>query len=116
RVRDPGHSFVGILTPDRGERVVVFEWSVLNFTRIRTSVPVAPASLKYEYREDSETRTRTVSAEIVTVGSAVPPVLLSSGDATMLYAVFVVPANAEPLELRYSGGFATVGGVKYVFR
>ncbi len=116
RVIDPGDGLVPILRPASGERIIVFEWSVLNFSETQATVAVSPVRLKYEHTEDGETASRTVPAEIVTVANTTPPARIASGDAATIHAVFVIPEDATPLELRFRGGFALTGGIKYEFR
>ncbi len=116
RAVDPGEGLVPILQPANGERVVVFEWSVLNASATRATVAISPVRLKYEYSEDGETKSRSVAAEIVTVANTTPPARIASGEAVNIHAVFVIPEDAEPLELRLRGGFVRTGGIKYEFR
>lgn len=116
RVIDPGEGLVAILQPGPGERVIVFEWGVLNASDGTALVDADPIRLRYEYEdENGDDRSRTISAEIVTVSNTTPPARIASGDAAVIYAVFVVPEDAEPQSLRLKGGFVGVGGVRYDF-
>jgi len=116
RAIDPGEGLVPILQPGPGERVIVFEWGVLNASESTALVDDDPVRLKFEYEdEDGDERSRSVSAEIVTVSNTTPPARIISGDTAILYAVFVVPEDAEPEELRIRGGFMMKGGIKYEF-
>lgn len=112
---DPGQGLVPILTPGLGERVVVFEWSLLNASDRGAEVGHRPVRLKYELREDGHDLHRTVAAQIVTIGSRSAPATVVSGGAASMHAVFVIPEDAEPEELLIRGGFSGFGGITYRF-
>ncbi len=116
RAIDPGEGLVPILAPARGERVVVFEWRIFNASDGSASIAADAARLRFEYEdEDGEERRRSTGAEIVTVGNRAAPADIGSGDEALLYAVFVVPEDAEPISLRLTDGFVGVGGIRYDF-
>lgn len=116
RAIDPGEGLVAILQPGPGERVIVFEWGVLNASESTALVDDDPIRLRFEYQdEDGYERSRSLSAEIVTVSNTTPPARIVSGDTAVIYAVFVVPEDAEPEELRIKGGFMMTGGIRYEF-
>lgn len=112
---DPGQGLIPILTPGSGERIVVFEWSLLNASDRGAEVGRRPVRLKYEVREDGDERFRTVAAQIVTIGSRSAPATVVSGGAATMHAVFVIPEDAEPHELLIRGGFSGLGGITYRF-
>lgn len=116
RAIDPGEGLVPILSPARGERVIVFEWRVFNASDGGAEIEGAPVRLRFEYEDDDgDERTRSVAAEIVTISNRAAPASVPSGDEATIYAVFVVPEDADPLSLRLTGGFVGVGGVRYDF-
>jgi len=114
RVYDPGDDLALVLTPKRSERLIVFQWTILNESESSASIAAEAARLKYRYQGDDGEETRTVAAEILVVANTSAPVGVDTVLPLPINAVFVVPFDAEPLELRFSGGFAG-GGVKYVF-
>ena len=80
RAIDPGEGLVPIITPARGERVIVFEWLVLNVSDGPVGIGEAPARLRFEYEDDDgDERTRSVGAEVVTVANGVAPARIGSG-------------------------------------
>jgi hypothetical protein len=115
RAHDPGDELVQVLRPASDERIVVFQWTVQNGTESGALVAGSAARLKFRYVDDDrEDRTRSETASIVTVNNVVAPARVRELGTATVQAVFVVPEDAEPLELRFSGGFAR-GGIKYVF-
>lgn len=106
---DPGDDLVLVLTPARDERVVVFEWEVWNRSGGRIDVVSGAVSLRYEFEGEDGRDTRRDYAEILTVGNRSAPARIADRDRVTVQAVFVVPADAEPLELRFTGGFAGAG-------
>ena len=112
---DPGNDLVQIVHPTEGERVIVFHFTVKNGSQTNAYVARNAVFLKYEV-EDDEGVNHEVTADAVftAVGNLAAPALVGSGGATTVEAAFIVPIDAQPLELRFRGGFAH-GGVKYVF-
>lgn len=101
-VLDPGEDFIPILIPARDERVVVFEWDIRNRRSHRVDVDGEVAWFEVEYEDsDGDDRTRRIPATIVTVTNSAPPVAIPAGGRVFLYAVFVVPEDAEPVSLRF---------------
>jgi hypothetical protein len=60
------------------------------------------------------TKPKTIGAPIVTVNTPSARARFGSARTATIQAVFVVPKSAEPVELRFSGGFSR-GGVHYKF-
>ena len=112
RAVDPGDSLVEVLSPARGERVIVFQWAVVNDTGAPQRIDADAAKLKFSVKDASETKGKTVTALILTANNSVAPVILGDSQTVRLQAVFVVPSDAEPLELRFAAQF---GRVKYEF-
>jgi hypothetical protein len=114
RAYDPGDDLVLVLAPARGERIIVFEWEVWNRSGSRADIVSTAVSLHYEFDDDDGLETRRDYAEILTVGNRTAPARIEDRARVTVQAVFVVPEDAEPLDLRFSGGFAG-GGVRYLF-
>lgn len=114
RAYDPGDDLVLVLAPARGERIVVFEWEVWNRSGTGATIDVGTARLKYRFDGEDGPETRWKTAEILAVGNRAAPARIPDGTRAPVQAVFVLPDDAEPLELRFSGGFAG-GGVRYLF-
>jgi hypothetical protein len=112
---DPGNSLVQVLPPASDERIIVVQWRLRNSTSTSDLVPRDAASIKVHYEDDSgKTKTKTIGAAIVTVNNVSAPARVGSARTATIQAVFVVPKSAEPVELRFSGGFSR-GGVHYKF-
>jgi hypothetical protein len=90
---------------------VVFEWQVWN--RSGTGAAVEAGAVRLEY--ESEGFARRAYAEVLTVGNRAAPARIPNRARISIQAVFVLPEDAEPLELRFSGGFAG-SGVRYLFK
>ncbi|MBK9341685.1 MAG: DUF4389 domain-containing protein [Dehalococcoidia bacterium] len=114
RAVDPGESLAEIIRPAPGERMIVFQWTVVNGTGSGALVERDAARVKVEYTEDGDRKTSTFSAAVIGVNNVTAPANVSAFGTATVQAVFVVPEDAEVLELRFSGGFSG-GGVKYVF-
>ncbi len=112
---DPGGDLVLVLAPASGERIVVFEWEVSNRSGTHADVAAGAVTLRYAFAGENGRETRRVTAEILTVGNRSAPASIDDRDRAKIQAVFVVPADAEPLELRFTGGFAGAGA-RYEFR
>ncbi len=106
---DPGDDLVLVLAPASDERIVVFEWEVWNRSGRRVDVAAGSASLRYAFEGEDGKETRRDPAEILTVGNRSAPAQIDDRDRITVRAVFVLPADAEPLELRFAGGFAGAG-------
>lgn len=107
---DPGDDLALVLEPARDERIVVFEWTVRNRSGAGAKVKAGAARLKYA--DAGEVRWQT--ADILTVGNRGAPATIPDRSTVTVQAVFVVPRDAEPLELRFSDGFAGAG-IRYIF-
>ena len=114
RVTDPGDELVEVLRPAASERIVVFQWTVVNTSGTGQLVAHDAARLMFEYEENGEEQTVSRNAALIGVNNVVAPANVRAAGSATVQAVFVVPAGAEPLELRFRNGFAS-GGVKYVF-
>ncbi|MEX0783948.1 MAG: DUF4389 domain-containing protein, partial [Dehalococcoidia bacterium] len=111
RVIDPGDRLVQVLEPGDGQRIVVFEWLLVTGSQ-SAHVEASPARLKVRLGD----ATKTYSAELATLGSAGAPATLARDAEASLRVVFVVPEDAEPLELRFDPDFHPRGGILYEFR
>ncbi len=111
---DPGDDLVLVLAPARGERIIVFEWEVWNRSGTGATIEAGAVRLEYEFESDEGRETRRETAQILTAGNRSAPVSVPDRERAPVQAVFVVPDDARPLELRFSGGFAG-GGVRYLF-
>lgn len=99
---DPGDDFVPILTPTRRERVVVFLWEVENERSTDELIDGGVAWLTVDQEDDDGDDVRkTHGARIVTVANTTPPVRIAEGGFVEVYAVFVLPEEAEPVSLRF---------------
>lgn len=115
RVVDPGDQLVQILRPASDERVVVFQWTIINRDANKHTIPLNPARVTYTYSDgDGDPAKKSERAVIVTVNDTTTPARIDGGSSVTVQAVFVIPEDAEPTELRYRGGFSR-GGVKYKF-
>ncbi len=114
RAVDPGDQLAEIIRPAPSERMIIFQWTIVNGTRSGALVTEDAAKLKVRYEEDGDTRTETVSAAVIAVNNKTAPTNVAASGTATVQAVFIVPEDAQVLELRFSGGFSD-GGVKYVF-
>ncbi len=110
RVVDPGDALIQVLRPASDERVVVFQWTVDNDGDASALVPAGVARLTYE--EDGDRK--AVETTFLGVNNLAAPARVGGSRSALVQAVFVIPEDAEPVELRFSGGFARAG-VRYVF-
>lgn len=114
RIYDPGAEQVRILRPGRGERIVVFEWLVENDSGSGVRIQ-GDIDFKVREDDDGDESERTYAAELVTAEDRLVPVTVVERGSAVVRAVFVVPEDAEPVWVRYRGGFAGNGGVLYQF-
>ena len=112
-VSDPGDSLVPLLKPSAGDRVVVFEWTLDNRSDIDAGVSRGDAHLVIE---DPKGGRRTVGALMAFVAGAMAPEDVGAGASGRFQAVFVVPKDARPAELRLQLAFMPLGGVRYLFK
>ena len=112
RATDPGNDLARIITPAANERVVVFEWSISNASSGSRHIAGDAAWLG---ADDGGAR-KHFDAEIITVQDRAAPEDIGSRKRVAVRAVFVIPANATPVELHFKAGFTGLGGVKYVLR
>jgi hypothetical protein len=107
-VYDPGDDLVGVLDLGSDQRAVVFEWGI---GAIGTATTVDDSAARLDYRDGGEQE--TVSSLFVVVADTRAPARVADGTFTAIRAVFVIPTDAEPLELRWRPGFDR--GFKYRF-
>ena len=111
-VTDPGDDLVPILDVERDERMIVFTWQVDNFSD--DSAWVRPGEIRLKAETDGEIE--TYDASLIVVGGEVAPGKIAGDDGDRVQAVFIIPRDAEPTELRFTAGFLTLGGIKYRFK
>lgn len=111
RVTDPGDQLIPLLTPGRNERVVVFAWTIENESSSDVSIRAGDVRL----RAESGGETKGYGPALVVVGGTAAPATVAGLDESTVQAVFIIPKNAEPVELRFTADFLTLGGIKYVF-
>ncbi len=112
---DPGDALAQILRPAPGERMIVFQWVLVNAADRDALVAANALRLSFEYSDDGETKSKSEAAVIVGVNNVTAPANVGGGSTAVIQALFVVPEDAEPRELRFRYGFAGQGGVKYIF-
>ncbi|MEP7367709.1 MAG: DUF4389 domain-containing protein [Acidobacteriota bacterium] len=115
RAVDPGDSLIQVIRPASDQRIIVFQWTVVNGSSGSQLIAGDVARLKYSYDDGGETKTKSIDAQIVGVNNVTAPANLDRGSTATVQAVFIVPEDAEPTELWFHHGFAN-GGVKYQFR
>ena len=115
-VTDPGDDLIRILTHEKGERIVVFEWNIVNFSGASQRVDASPAIYTVSVTGKDGKHRRDLDPVFVSVDNGAAPATLSSVSSATVQAVFVVPAEATPVQLQFSGGFAGVGGITYRFK
>ena len=113
RVYDPGDKQAPTVKPGRGERVVVFEWSVDNEQPRDFEFGTSLAKLKATSNETA----KNYPARILLVNGEKAPELIEAKTAGgIILAVFVIPADAHVDSLRIKPPFAGTGGLEYRFR
>jgi hypothetical protein len=110
RVYDPGDSQVQILSIPKGSRAVVFEWSIRNNTGLASEVKANSATLRVEVAGKS----RTVDAELMTVGSEVAPADVGEKRSETVRALFVIDGDERPVSLRFYPTFGSLAGLRYI--
>lgn len=112
---DPGDQLAQILRPAPGERMIVFQWALVNASNREALVADDGLRLSFDYSDDGRQKSSSRAAVIVGVNNVTVPANVEGGSTAVIQALFVVPEDAEPRELRFRYGFAGEGGVKYVF-
>jgi hypothetical protein len=107
-VSDPLAADQTLLEPDGGNRLVMFEFAVLN-GRAR-DVEVRESDFKVR-DEDGDKH----DPELVMVGGHPAPEEVEEGDQATVQVIFEVPAEVRPARLDFSPRFAFAKTVKYVF-
>lgn len=114
RAVDPGDSLIQIIRPARGERIVVFQWVVVNGSNASQLIAGDVARLEYRYDDDGDQKTKSEGAVFTGINDVSAPARVREGSTASVQAVFVIPDDAEPTALWFRHGFAE-GGVKYEF-
>lgn len=112
---DPGDDLIQIISPARGERIVVVRWTVVNGTGLERTVAGDAARLDYRYSDDGKTKTKGEDAEFIGINNVSAPANIRAGGTAVVQAVFIIPDDAEPTAIWFHNGFAQ-GGVKYELR
>lgn len=110
RIHDPGGAVVPAVTPGPGERVVAFQWRMLNQSG---SAAAIGDGFTLTYREGA--RESSIGAALITVHAERTP---GEEESIAIVSAFVVPIGSEPIRLRvaYSTlGFLPLGGLEYRF-
>lgn len=95
RVTDPGDQLLG-LADAPGTRVVVFEWTMQNSTERDRSL--LPGIARLKAREGSARG--DYGAAFIAVEGAPAPAVIARGTEAKVRVAFVLPQDAEPVELR----------------
>lgn len=115
-VTDPGDDLIRILTHEKGERIVVFEWNIVNFSGASQRVDASPAIYTVSVTDKDGKHRRDLDPVFISVDNGAAPATLPTVSSATVQAVFVVPLESTPVQLQFSGGFAGVGGITYRFR
>ncbi len=97
-----------LLEPESGNRLVMFEFSVLNDSWRGVEIRESDFKLKDEEGDKHD-------AELVTVGGHIAPEEVEKDERATVRVVFEVPSEVYMARLDYSPGFAFAKTVKYVF-
>jgi hypothetical protein len=111
RVYDPGESQVQILAIPKGSRAVIVEWNVGNNTGGGAEIKSRSATLKVARGAG----TRSLDAELMTVGGEVAPADVDAHSGETVRALFVIASDEQPVSLRFYPTFGSLAGLKYVF-
>jgi hypothetical protein len=115
RAVDPGDSLIQIIRPARGERIIVFQWTVVNGASSSQLITADAARLEFRYNDGGKQKSRSEDAEFIGINNVSAPARVAGGGTATVQAVFIVPDDAEPTALWFHHGFLQ-GGVKYEFR
>ncbi len=96
-----------LLEPDRGNRLVMFEFEMLN--RSWRDVKISESHFKLR-DEDGEKH----DPELVTVAGHPAPEEVEEDERARVQVIFELPSGVEPARLDFSPGFAFAKTVKYV--
>ncbi len=109
-VSDPLAEEETLLEPESGNRLVMFEFSMLNGSRRGVEIRESDFKLRDEEGDKHD-------AELVMVGGHPAPEEVEEDERAAVQVVFELPSEAEPARLDFSPGFAEFRKtVKYVFR
>ena len=107
----PADEITGILEPGPGERLVGFEW-LIGVSRGKAEIEADDARLKVRLGDGD---TKTFDAELTIIDGRTAPREIEDQQLASVLAVFVIPDDAQPIELRFRPEFARVGGIRYTF-
>ncbi|UCH86006.1 MAG: DUF4389 domain-containing protein [Dehalococcoidia bacterium] len=97
-----------LLEPESGNRLIMFEFSMLNDSWRDVEIKKSDFKLKDEEGDKHDT-------ELVTVDGHAAPEEVEEDELTTVQVVFEVPSEVDPERLDFSPGFAFAKTVKYVF-
>jgi hypothetical protein len=97
-----------LLEPDPANRLVVFEFAMLNDSS--RDVKIRDSHFKLRDRAGDKH-----DPELVTVGGHAAPEELQEDEQATVHVIFELPSDVEPTRLDFSPGFAFAKTVKYVF-
>jgi len=107
-VSDPPTGVQRILEPDDGNRLVMFEFRVLNGSGNDVEIRESDFKLKDEEGDKHD-------PWLVTVAGHPAPEEVEEDDQATVEVIFELPSEVEPARLDFSPGFAFAKTVKYVF-
>lgn len=93
-------------------RQVAFAWTIYNGTS--RDEDLEPGAFRLRYEEDDGDR-EWVDAAFITVDLEPPPATLDEDEQAIVRAVFVIPEDARPLELRFAPPWPATSGITYRF-
>jgi len=107
-VSDPLSEEETLLEPDRGKRLVMFEFSMLNDSGGDVEIRESHFKLRDEDGDKHD-------PELVTVAGHPAPEEVEEGEQATVQVIFELPSEVDPARLDFSPGFALAKTVKYVF-
>jgi hypothetical protein len=107
-VSDPLAEDETLLEPDPGDRLVMFEFSVLNDRK--RDVEIRERDFKLRDEDGDKHR-----PELVTVAGHPAPEEVEKHERATVQVVFELPSGVDPARLDFSPGFAFAKTVKYIF-
>jgi hypothetical protein len=107
-VSDPLAGEETLLEPDPGNRLVMFEFAMLNDSWRDAKIGESGFKLRDEEGDKHD-------AELVTVAGHPAPEEVEEDERATVQVIFELPSEVEPARLDFSPGFAFAKTVKYVF-
>jgi hypothetical protein len=107
-VSDPLAGDETLLEPDPGNRLVMFEFAMLNDSWRDVKLRESDFKLRDEEGDKHD-------AELVTVAGHPAPEEVEEDERATVQVIFELPSEVEPARLDFSPGFALAKTVKYVF-